>query len=184
MSEPTSDAVKAPLHKQLLGALTGAVIAVVLYQAYAFTSSTLQAVVWPTKTLTDGQSNSSPAPIYRTRAVLAQLTQFADQATSSASASPSSSVESMKESMTPVPEQEEIPAIAEEPHPAAATPVTEQNPSVQNEPPAAVASPHAERLPKTGFGLDLLAFAAAGAMIGRKRLLRRDRVAQKQGSAL
>ncbi len=162
---------KPPLWKQLLGALTGAIIAFVLYQAYTFTSSHLQAMnqsrsssrvasrgfgswqasVWPTDIQGSSASSSSAISI-DDHVLVSQL------------------VESEPQPPSPWPEPTPVP---EESDSMVADIPPEESLHEAPDPIVAGVPQHSGQLPQSGFGLDLLAFTALGAVIGSRRMRRK-----------
>lgn len=180
---------KLTIRKQLLGALVGATIALVLYQGYAFTSSRLQAAVWPTKTLTGGDydRNSSSSPIrYIDPHVVARTSSYvapAAAALARKAQSSSGSPDYTGPSGAAMNESAHLPAIPEAPPPeensyadsrAAGLSVPAEEPLQEDTQPVAPnVSEHVDKLPQSGFGLDLIAFAALGAVMGSRKARRK-----------
>ncbi len=198
----TNTPPKAPLWKQLLGALTGATIAVVLYQGYTFTSSQLVADVGAFQAdVSSGPQESPSAPLMpwemgfgaasspprRTEQAPApfpfgiepasepfpaadpMMGPFGPEPHPAAMEESSSSQESSPEAIA----QEDVPPQMPEP-----APMEEPMPTQESLPEAvhlvtADVPEHGEKLPQSGFGLDLLAVTALGAVIGSRRRAKR-----------
>ena len=186
----TNTPPKPPLWKQILGALTGATIAVVLYQGYTFTSSQLVADIGAFQADVSSDSQESP-PM--------PLMPWEMGFETSSSAQAEQAPPPFPFGIDPTPQQfppsdPMTDPFAQELHPAAMeessssqesspeaiaqeapAPIEESAPTQESLPEAVHlvttdAPAHGVKLPQSGFGLDLLAVAAVGAVVGRRRV--------------
>lgn len=167
----------------------GAAMALVLYQGYAFTSSRLQAAVWPTKTLTGGDydrnSSSSiryidPRFVARTSSYVAPAAAALARETQFSSGSPDYAVPSETAINEPAQENVHLPeedSYADSRAADLSVPTKEDAQHV-----ASNVSTHGEQLPRSGFGLDLVAFTTLGAVIGSRKA-KRKKIQSKTGAA-
>ena len=201
-----SDTQKAPLWKQLLGALAGATVAFVLYQGYTFTADHLVAGL-----IMDGPRHVRPtgtleSPSYFGSASSSSVSSVAAAASSQSSSDraflgPFGTIRGLKKffrfgvsssssisAVAAVPQQSSASTAvqpqspAPQPASASSSSVAEQLPelevsSVPSEPTpapivASVVASQSKKLPKSGFGLDVVAVVTLGAVIGKRRAKR------------
>lgn len=168
MSEPNTNP-KPPLWKQLLGALTGATIAVVLYQAYTFTSSHLQAM---NQSLRFGSWQASALDPIADDLVPAQHLAAAEVSSSVDVPLPPEELPDAQEPELE-PQMLEFPPAVEEFTPEVVDLPPEEPLHEASDPIVAGIPEHSGQLPQSGFGLDLLAFTALGAVMGSRRMRRK-----------
>lgn len=183
---------KLPFWKQLLGAIAGATIAIVLHQGYTLASShfqvmnqalrfdSLQAAVWTTKILTNDRIRRRASSSSFDRQFVARPSSHVATTVAASSYGPEAPYETNKDELTREPQilESHTAAISKEStHADTGPPIVAitGNEPLQDavDPIVADVSEHGWRLPQSGFGLDLLAFMALGAVIGRKKAKRK-----------
>lgn len=152
---------KTSLKKQLFGAVAGAAVALVVYQSYTFTSDHLSALV----TLPVGSGIAGGAMV-QPQYVRPTVTTGSPVVNTSPSSVTSSAMSSVMSSSAPT-------VIQRRPWtpPVGGLPAGTQEIVLQEQKVPMITSAHPQgALPKSGFGLDVIALMAFGAVIGRKKL--------------